>query len=321
MPSIFAQTAPALIARGYSPLPILPGSKAPGTDSLMRGWTRWCSETPPPNFIAGWSSYPDCGVGVCLGQGLICIDIDQEEIVGPLLAILPPSPVQKKGRKGLSAFYRGDTDKIRSRGFKTLEKVGLVDLLSEGKQTVLPPSIHPDTGEPYYWWTDDTLQDLSLSDLPELPDNIAEKIGEVLKAFGYDPEAERAMYPVSASSVSGASSPLESIYASTNALALANLHAWVPGLYLYKLRSKPGGYSAVATWRSSSSGRAQNLRKCNLSIMPSGISDFGDGPRGYSAVDLVMAALELPHGPALSWLLQHLPQEPLILLKNGRANG
>lgn len=313
-PSIFSLTAPALIARGYSPLPILPGSKKPGTDSLMRKWTQWCFEIPPPNFIAGWSSYPDCGVGVCLGRGLICVDIDFEQTVAPLLAILPPAAVGKIGRKGISLFYRG-SEAITSRGFKTHKRVGLVDLLAGGRQTVLPPSRHPDTGESYRWWSDDALWELDLEDLTELPDDIADRIGEVLKQFGYDPESERPEYPISESDVSGVSSSLESIYASTNALALANLHAWVPGLYLYKLRSKPGGYEAVATWRPSSTGRPRERRKRSLSIVSAGIVDFGDGPRGYSAVDLVMAARELDKAAALNWLLERLPQEPLILLR------
>lgn len=301
MVSSFAQIAPALVARGYSPLPILPGSKAPGTDSLMKEWNRWCSEIPPPKFIAGWSGYPDCGVGVCLGRGLICIDIDQEEIVAPLLAILPTSPVQKKGKKGISAFYRGDTDKIRSRNYRTPEKVGLVDLLSEGKQTVLPPSLHPDTGEPYYYWTDDTLQDLFLSDLPELPDNIAEQIGQVLKAFGYDPDAEPRYEahgePVTPAGDHGVVVPFRKV----NNLALANLAAWVPNLGLRRCYRVGGGFKAVAEWRASGSGRAFHLRKPNLSFRADGIRDFGDN-QGYSPIDVVMKARGVSASESLDWL-------------------
>jgi hypothetical protein len=184
MPSPFAQTAPRLIERGYHPIPIMPNSKTPGTDSPMKNWQEWCRKMPPPNVIAGWSRFAGCGVGVACGLGLICVDIDFEPAMNVLLQMLPPSNVQKKGKKGISLFYRGNKDAIRPRNFRTPEKVGLVDLLAEGKQTVLPPSIHPDTGEPYYWWTDDTLLDVRLDQLTELPDNIAERIGEVLKAFG-----------------------------------------------------------------------------------------------------------------------------------------
>lgn len=300
-PSPFAATAPALIARGYSPLPILPGSKKPGTDSLMKNWQEWCRKMPPPNAIASWSRYPDCGVGVCLGRGLICIDIDIEEAVAPLLAILPPSPVQKKGRKGISLFYRGNTEKIRSKNFRTAERVGLVDLLAEGKQTVLPPSIHPDTGEPYYWWTDDTLQDLSLSDLPELPDNIADRIGEVLKAFGYDPDREPSYEPHSVPIASAGGFGAPSLFREVNDAALTSLYAWVPHLGLQRCYRAGGLFKAVAEWRASGSGRALHLRKPNLSFTSQGIRDFGDG-RGYSPIDAVMAAHSVSASEALEWL-------------------
>ena len=164
--SPFAQTAPGLIQSGYSPLPLMPGEKKPGTyDSrdgwhLMKNWQKYCGYVPFPNVVAMWATWPNAGVGVALGRGLICIDIDQENLIDPLLAILPPCFVQKKGRKGISLFYRGNTEVIRSKNYRTPEKVGLVDLLAEGKQTVLPPSIHPDTGEPYYWWSDLALQDV-----------------------------------------------------------------------------------------------------------------------------------------------------------------
>jgi hypothetical protein len=209
----FEECALALVERGFSPLPIapdqrpahedrrVPEGKAPGLRNadgswrFMLHWERWCYEQVSAHLVRAWGrmirTAEDAGIGVACGRGLVCIDIDQEYLLDPVLAILPASPVQKKGRKGVSLFFRGDTEKIRSRNYRTDERVGLLDLLAEGKQTVLPPSVHPDTNEPYFWWTDATLCDTPLSELPELPDDIADQIGEVLKAFGYDPEAER----------------------------------------------------------------------------------------------------------------------------------
>ena len=34
-----------------------------------------------------------------------------------------------------------------------------------GTQSVVPPTIHPDTGQPYHWLTPDTLEDTPLGDL------------------------------------------------------------------------------------------------------------------------------------------------------------
>lgn len=142
----FEEVALALIGSGHSPIPIMPGSKSPGErirDGCWRSmsrWQKWCHEQVPPTRVEAWlrmiGTADDAGIGVALGRGLICIDIDQEYLLDPVLAILPPSPVQKKGRKGVSLFYRGDTEKIRSRKNRTPERVGLLDLLAEGTQTV-----------------------------------------------------------------------------------------------------------------------------------------------------------------------------------------
>jgi hypothetical protein len=334
----FEEQALALVERGYSPLVIaprceprpdgrkLPEGKAPGVRlggewRLAFGWEKWCTEQVSEHKARAWArmigTAEDAGIGVACGRGLICIDIDLEDAVEPLLAILPPSPVQKKGRKGISLFYRGNTDKIRSKNFRTPERVGLVDLLAEGKQTVLPPSVHPDTNEPYFWWTDATLGDTPLSDLPELPDDIAERIGEVLKPFGYDPDRERAEFAVAQARSASPAVGGRSVYRQTNDDALANLHAWVPALHLYRGRSKPGGFEAVAHWRSSSTGRPLEMRKRNLSIVRKGIEDFGTGEK-LTAVDLIMKARNCDKSAALDWLLERLPDdEPKIVLVNG----
>ncbi|MEH2498955.1 hypothetical protein V1294_005434 [Bradyrhizobium sp. AZCC 1678] len=324
--SAFERAALAMYGNGYSLLPIVPHNapfegrgKAPGTDYPMTGWQDYCTERASIHKTAAWGRRADrCGGGLglaCGFGGVVVIDIDFEPAMDALLTMLPQSNVQKKGRKGISLFYRGNTDAIRSRNFRTPERIGLVDLLSEGKQTVLPPSIHPDTGEPYYWWTDDTLLDVSLDQLTELPDDIAERIGEALKAYGYDPNFERRYEPVLGEPCrSSASQTALNIYRQANEDAMANFDCWVPKLYLYKLRRKAGGFEAVATWRQSGSGRSRELRKRNLSVDRRGIKDFGTDET-YTPVDLVMKARELDKSAALNWLLEQLPQEPLIILR------
>lgn len=328
----FTSAAPFLVSRGYSPLPIAPGTKAPGTYWLrdgwqpMRRWDNWCKKLPPPNVIQGWSKWPNAGAGVACGMGLICIDIDLEECMTALLAILPVSNVKKKGRKGVSLFYRGNTDKIRSRNFRTIDKVGLVDLLSEGKQTVLPPSIHPDTGEPYYWLTEETLLNTWPEDLTELPDDIGEQIGEVLKAFGYDPLGERergvkvARTNTPACASSGGSDAA-SLFREVNDLALANLSAWVPKLGLQRCYRSGSGFKAVAEWRSSGSGRPLARRSPNLSFVSQGICDFGTGEK-FTPIDVVMTAHRVSASEALDWLGALVSQswrEPLIVLTSRKT--
>src|SRR5262249_4226273 len=93
-----------------------------------------------------------------------------------------------------------------------------------------------------------------------------------------------------------------------NAVALKNLPKWVPDLNLFRWRRRRGqhaSYEAVATWRPSRTGRVSEERKLNLKISPLGIVDFGDG-RGYSPLDLVMAAKECSLSEAATWLDKQL---------------
>ncbi|MEY9740647.1 hypothetical protein ABIF65_000021 [Bradyrhizobium japonicum] len=107
--SPFTQAGPGLFENGYSPIPIMPNSKLPGTyadDSwkTAKGWNDYCTTRPSQLQINYWSKWPNAGVGVACGLGLICIDIDFEPAMDALLAMLPQSNVQKKGRKCQSAF-------------------------------------------------------------------------------------------------------------------------------------------------------------------------------------------------------------------------
>ena len=81
-----------------------------------------------------------------------------------------------------------------------------------------------------------------------------------------------------------------------------------------------GGYEAVATWRPSSTGRPDNVRKPNLKIVPAGIRDFGAGGvgngRGYTPLDLVMAAHDCDLDTAFKFLSDHTgwAGEPIVLV-------
>src|SRR5262249_32974601 len=86
---------------------------------------------------------------------------------------LPRSPVGKRGQNGDTGFYRDRTCSIRSRKFISSDGEPLVELLARGNQTVVPPSIHPDTGEPYRYLGEATLENTRLEDLPEIPADIA----------------------------------------------------------------------------------------------------------------------------------------------------
>lgn len=316
MSSPFAQTGPALLAAGYSPLPIMPGGKAPGRYDAngwrpQRKWSERCDKPALPNVVRGWTGWPDAGVGIALGRNVVAIDIDTDDpdARARIEAVLPVSPVGKRGRRGVTYFYRGDTNKIRSRAFK-IDGQGIVDLLAHGKQTVLPPSIHPVTGEPYHWLPGmASLDEVSATDLPELPDDIADRIAAALGPLGHEIEGLRSGHEAPAALARSISSPsvsavggADSPYRQLNDYALDNLDVWVPALQLPKTKRQQGRWIAVADWRPSSSGRAVHLRNPNLSFHCEGIVDHGDGGKGYTPINVVIAALRLQRDEAAEWL-------------------
>ena len=73
----FRETALPLLAAGYSPIPIMPGTKRPA----LAGWQRLCDAPLSPDEIERFARSPIAyGVGVALGfNGLIAIDIDTDD--------------------------------------------------------------------------------------------------------------------------------------------------------------------------------------------------------------------------------------------------
>ena len=155
--SPFATVADALAAIGYYILPIMPLSKAPGQYNQgrwypMRGWQRLRKQPASADQIAVWKTWPDANIGIltgtAAGEGFIlaALDIDTDDLAiqKQILASIPHSPIQKKGNRGFTMFFQVP---IGTKGFRT----PIVELLTDTRQTVLPPSVHPDTGRPYTW--------------------------------------------------------------------------------------------------------------------------------------------------------------------------
>jgi hypothetical protein len=100
------------------------------------------------------------GIGVLGGppsQDMVGIDIDTEdpEILAALLVVLPPTLVKKVGAKGETCFYHGPG--VASQSWSIAGRRA-VEIIGPGRQTVLPPTVHPDTHAPYRWLTLDTRQ-------------------------------------------------------------------------------------------------------------------------------------------------------------------
>jgi putative DNA primase/helicase len=199
-----------------------------------------------------------------------------------------------------------------------------VQVLSDGRQTVVPPSVHPDIRRPYTWTSQYTLYTISSGELPALPDDYIEKIESLLRPLGYEPTPE---FEIVEHRDGGDDhgNPFREL----NNLALRKLAAWVPDLNLYGCRRRVGrssSYEAVATWRPSSTGRSLEERKRNLQINGNrGIKDFGTG-EGFSPINLVMRARNCARPNAVAWLAERLQPKasPEVdfeaLAKTGKAS-
>lgn len=182
-----ADIANVLLERGIPMLPLIPGTKRPGyyADGQWRERAGWVEEgklKPTESNVNLWSSWPSANIGIPLGEfsNIVAVDFDNRpDIYRYIEDRIPQSPVRKKGEKGYTAFYRynGETTMRGKVGGETI-----VEILSTGTQTVLPPSIHPN-GKAYEWLTPDTLLNFDVMDLPQLPLGFPNLIKELFQSF------------------------------------------------------------------------------------------------------------------------------------------
>lgn len=321
----FSQAAPDLIALGFSPVPLIAPDaqhngrgKAPGDwrGGRWQGLSRWqrFRDGPPSSFEMNlWLKAPGANVGIVMGtpaghdaegEPLFVIGVDFDatdpDALDTLLGSAPASPMVKRGQKGETRLYRA------RKTIKTKVYDGpdgrLIDLLAgfDTRQTVVPPSIHPDTGHAYTW----LAGPVRAEDLPIFTEDDLAVLEEALETCGWTMErrstvrSDRTVRPA-------AEIDPDDLWSEVKTKAMANLDLWVPALDLYGLRSARGGYECVEAWRPSSTGRLLSDRKRNLSIQHDGIKDWGSN-NTYSSIDLVMAARNCDQHEATDWLRERL---------------
>src|SRR5262245_5760077 len=238
----YEQCAESLVERGYAPIPIMVGSKAPGFYCAglwvpLAGWQKRYLHGRTPNFMDHnlWGN-GDSGIGVVGGKasrGLVAIDIDTDDtaIKTAIIKMLPPTPVRKIGAKGETAFYYGP-DIGASRSWN-IDGKRVCDLIADGRQTVLPPTIHPDTGTPYRW-VGDSLDSYDPDELPLLDADTIGNIGAVLIPFGWKPKLVRDCSGNGAATTTFDDEDADTPHRALNNFALEHLERWVPKLRLCK---------------------------------------------------------------------------------------
>lgn len=157
--------------RGYWPRPITPGTKA----CHLREWQKPDSELPDATLASWLTSHANFGIGLLMGSPfpdgttLGALDIDREEYIRIGRAVLRDPQCGRIGRKGAVLFVRvrgrlsNDEFKVRGDDNKRYGKVA--ECLFVKKLCVIPPTLHPDTGEPYRWM-ERALHEVDFDELP-----------------------------------------------------------------------------------------------------------------------------------------------------------
>jgi hypothetical protein len=170
---IYKTYAPLYIAKGLWALPVAPGTKA----VKVKGWTK--AKLDETYFDQLIEKHPNHGLGLGMGSpipgrpGFVlgCIDIDHDRYVRIVEAFFGGTPpCGKHGAKGVTFFVQvsaslKNKDFFPAANLDLPEGAKVVELFIRGKQTVIPPSIHPETGKPYEW-VGTPLLDIDLSQLP-----------------------------------------------------------------------------------------------------------------------------------------------------------
>ena len=155
--NIFLLSAPDYYENNLIVTPVHPTNKYP----LIKNWQK--KETYNDIDI---NKYKQANIGLLCGaiNNIVVVDIDETdpEMLKKIADIMPDTPVKKRGNKlkGLNYFYQYNNQRS--------EKIGPIDILSDGRQTVIPDSMHG-LGYPYRWIGRPILE-VDIDDLPILHD-------------------------------------------------------------------------------------------------------------------------------------------------------
>lgn len=179
MSEIFSLEAPKYWVHDIPVMPLHVMSKRP----FLMQWQQFCRDMPTLETQQTWlERCKNNNIGLPLGpqSNIMIVDIDttDQRIYDAIINVLPKSPWMRVGAKGCALAYKFNGEK----GFKIIsDKEGMVvEVLSIGNQLVLPPSIHPDTKEPYK--ANCNLYDV-LDELVVLPSGIEEVLRATVSGF------------------------------------------------------------------------------------------------------------------------------------------
>jgi Bifunctional DNA primase/polymerase, N-terminal len=170
---IFADWASLYQERGYWARPITLGSKA----CKLPNWQRPDDKIPTDELDSWIASYGDFGIGLAMGSPfadgttLGALDIDHDDYTRIGGALLRNPPCGRIGKKGAVFFVRVrgrlSNPEFRVQGDQAKRYGKVAECLFMKKLCVIPPTIHPETKQPYRW-IGRALLEVDFNELPIL---------------------------------------------------------------------------------------------------------------------------------------------------------
>ena len=161
-----ADYAVALLSLGHHPVRLELGQKRPG----HRGWQ---NHVPTEGSLRRDFARPS-NIGILQGirrddgsfPVAYDVDLDDHPLISAVSLAIGVEVPQKRGKKGVTFFARStDVESGVIHDYSDGKKRPAIDVLAGGKQTVIPPSLHPDIGLPYQWKSK-PLTEVNYDDLP-----------------------------------------------------------------------------------------------------------------------------------------------------------
>jgi hypothetical protein len=168
---IFAEWASLYRERGYYPRPVSPNTKAchardwqkPDPEIAFEVRERWLNDQGHHGVgLLTGSPFPD---GTTLGA----LDVDHDDYAPLARALLRDPPCGRMGKKGAVFFVRVrgrlSNPEFRVQGDQAKRYGKVAECLFEKKLCVIPPTVHPETKQPYRW-IGRTLLEVDFNELP-----------------------------------------------------------------------------------------------------------------------------------------------------------
>jgi hypothetical protein len=175
----------AYVRNGKSAIPVCGKRPANG----IMAWGEYCNRLPTEEEMEAWDRIAVNATGLALMMGpvsnLACIDIDctDPDIIDQFRKMLPPGS-RKVGKKGFTQFFRisspnSEPYPITSDKFKKGDNQ-LVEVFTNNRLIVIPPSAHPDGGC-YEWENEPLTPEFDIDYLPVLGKEEMEIIAMIMK--------------------------------------------------------------------------------------------------------------------------------------------